>query len=35
GLDSPAFENGGDGGYLFDTNRDLRAWVIYPCRFGC
>lgn len=35
GLDSPAFENGGDGGYLFDTHRDLRAWVIYPCRFGC
>lgn len=35
GLSSPPFENSGDGGYLFDTHRDLRAWVIYPCRFGC
>jgi hypothetical protein len=35
GLDSPPFENGGDGGYLFDPQGDLRAWVVYPCRFKC
>lgn len=35
GLDGPAFENGGDGGYLFDPQGDLRAWVVYPCRFAC
>ena len=33
--DSPPFENAGDGGYLFDPKGDLRAWVIYPCRFRC
>ena len=35
GLNSPAFENSGDGGYLFDPQGDLRAWLIYPCRYAC
>ena len=35
GYDKPLFENSGDGGYLFDPQGDLRAWVVYPCRFGC
>jgi endonuclease YncB( thermonuclease family) len=26
---------GGDGAYLFDTEGDLRAWTIYPCRYRC
>jgi hypothetical protein len=30
GLDRPAFENSGDGGYLFDRRGDLRAYDIYP-----
>ena len=37
GLTGPAFENAsggdrsmGDGGYLFDPDGNLRAWVIYP-----
>ena len=25
----------GDGGYLFDPQGDLRAYVQYPCRIGC
>jgi endonuclease YncB( thermonuclease family) len=25
----------GDGGYLFDPQGDLRAWMAYPCRYGC
>src|SRR4051794_763610 len=25
----------GDGGYLFDPQGDLRAWMQYPCRSGC
>ena len=25
----------GDGAYLFDPDGDLRAWMMYPCRFGC
>ena len=25
----------GDGAYLFDTEGDLRAWMIYPCRYRC
>lgn len=29
GLDRPAFENSGDGGYLFDRRGDLRAYDIY------
>ena len=34
GYDKPLFENSGDGGYLFDPQGDLRAWVVYPCRFA-
>jgi micrococcal nuclease len=30
GLRAPAFENKGDGGYLFDRHSNLRAWHIYP-----
>jgi hypothetical protein len=25
----------GDGAYLFDTEGDLRAWMVYPCRYKC
>jgi micrococcal nuclease len=25
----------GDGAYLVDTEGDLRAWMIYPCRYQC
>ena len=25
----------GDGGYLFDTQGDLRISMMYPCRYGC
>jgi hypothetical protein len=25
----------GDGAYLFDPEGDLRAWMIYPCRWHC
>ena len=25
----------GDGGYLFDPQGDLRAWMTYPCRYRC
>jgi endonuclease YncB( thermonuclease family) len=25
----------GDGGYLFDPQGDLRAWMTYPCRVSC
>jgi Lamin Tail Domain len=39
---SSAFENVtstrtsmGDGGYLFDPQGDLRAWMIYPCLVAC
>ena len=42
GLRVPAFENPsrgdevmGDGAYLFDPQGDLRAWMIYPCRYRC
>jgi micrococcal nuclease len=42
GLREPVFENPssdrretGDGGYLFDPDGDLRAWVIYPCPDRC
>lgn len=41
GLEVPAFENVnaklglGDGAYLFDPQGDLRAWMIYPCRYAC
>ena len=30
GLNRPAFENSGDGGYLFDPRGDIRAFQIYP-----
>ncbi len=42
GLNETIFENVtndrkqiGDGGYLFDPQGDLRAYVQYPCRTGC
>ncbi|MEV0898855.1 lamin tail domain-containing protein [Actinoplanes sp. NPDC049802] len=42
GLTAPVFANiipalhfNGDGGYLFDPQGDLRAWMIYPCLTGC
>lgn len=42
GQRTPVFENViggrramGDGGYLFDRDGDLRAWLQYPCRVGC
>jgi endonuclease YncB( thermonuclease family) len=25
----------GDGGYLFDPDGDLRAWMMYPCQWSC
>jgi endonuclease YncB( thermonuclease family) len=25
----------GDGGYLFDPQGDLRAWMTYPCTYAC
>jgi len=41
-LDVAAFDNEtyderamGDGGYLFDPQGDLRAWMMYPCRIAC
>jgi micrococcal nuclease len=42
GLDHPLFENAtrdgrglGDGGYLYDPQGDLRAWMMYPCYVNC
>ena len=42
GLNEAVFENAtdderqiGDGGYLFDPQGDLRAYVQYPCRTAC
>jgi endonuclease YncB( thermonuclease family) len=42
GLQFPAFENAtygkrglGDGAYLFDPQGDLRASMLYPCRYNC
>jgi hypothetical protein len=35
GFDAAHFEPDGDGGYLFDPQDDLRAWMQYPCRVGC
>jgi hypothetical protein len=42
GLEAPIFDNPsrgdevmGDGAYLFDPQGDLRAWMIYPCRYRC
>jgi endonuclease YncB( thermonuclease family) len=31
----PNTRGGGDGAYLFDPEGDLRAWMIYPCRWHC
>ena len=31
----PAGHGFGDGGYLFDPQGDLRAWMIYPCVVHC
>jgi endonuclease YncB( thermonuclease family) len=30
-----SYPGGGDGAYLFDTEGDLRAWQVYPCRYKC
>ncbi|MGX6608207.1 lamin tail domain-containing protein [Micromonosporaceae bacterium Da 78-11] len=42
GLTAPVFANPtfdaraiGDGGYLFDPQGDLRAWMLYPCVTAC
>lgn len=42
GMNRPLFGNGakaphweGDGGYLFDPQGDLRAWMMYPCFLNC
>jgi endonuclease YncB( thermonuclease family) len=38
GVFDNARQNGhssGDGAYLFDPEGDLRAWMIYPCRYNC
>jgi endonuclease YncB( thermonuclease family) len=34
-FDNATSEGGGDGAYLFDTEGDLRAWMVYPCRYKC
>jgi endonuclease YncB( thermonuclease family) len=31
----PNGHGGGDGAYLFDPEGDLRAWMMYPCRYNC
>jgi hypothetical protein len=36
GFGHPIFDDHlGDGAYLFDPGGDLRAWMMYPCRFRC
>jgi endonuclease YncB( thermonuclease family) len=38
GLFNNVADNGigmGDGGYLFDPEGDLRAWMMYPCNWHC
>ncbi|MEA2441586.1 MAG: competence protein ComEC, partial [Thermoleophilaceae bacterium] len=40
GLRKSVFDNegphgAGDGAYLFDPEGDLRAWMMYPCRYRC
>jgi endonuclease YncB( thermonuclease family) len=41
GLDKPIFDNArrerakGDGAYLYDYEGDLRASMLYPCRYEC
>jgi endonuclease YncB( thermonuclease family) len=34
-FDNVTSEGGGDGAYLFDPEGDLRAWMVYPCRYKC
>jgi endonuclease YncB( thermonuclease family) len=38
-FDDPSLKSGGhgggDGAYLFDSEGDLRAWMVYPCRYRC
>jgi hypothetical protein len=34
-LDTPVFDNIGDGAYLFDPQGDLRLASVYPCRMFC
>ena len=35
GYNYPLFGYQGDGGYLFDSHSNLRAWMMYPCRWDC
>jgi micrococcal nuclease len=35
GYNYPLFGFQGDGGYLFDSKSNLRAWMQYPCRWNC
>lgn len=35
GFRNQIFQNVGDGGYLFDPQGDLRAYMVYPCVFAC
>jgi endonuclease YncB( thermonuclease family) len=35
GFNYPLFGFEGDGGYLFDSRSNLRAWMQYPCRWNC
>jgi endonuclease YncB( thermonuclease family) len=35
GYNYPLFGFEGDGGYLFDSRSNLRAWMQYPCRWNC
>ena len=34
-FDNPGRRGMGDGGYLFDRQGDLRASMLYPCRYRC
>jgi hypothetical protein len=34
-FDNVTDQGGGDGAYLFDTEGDLRSWMVYPCRYKC
>jgi endonuclease YncB( thermonuclease family) len=35
GYTLPLFGFEGDGGYLFDSRSNLRAWMMYPCHWNC
>jgi endonuclease YncB( thermonuclease family) len=34
-FDNEGAHGTGDGAYLFDPEGDLRAWMMYPCRYHC